>query len=146
MFFITFTNNNAFYVKTSSIEMSKEIILSINCSIIFKFSIFKHKTTNALLLISIFIESHLVYKAWFFISLVILTLQWFDLRPVLILNEGTFVNLDHLILIRSRGRFKINLSCSFGSKKEKFIKQYLGVLNLLIQLLLTYLINLTNLL
>lgn len=62
---ITFTNNNAFYVKTSSMKMSKENILSINCSIIFKFSIFKHKTTNALPLISIFIVSHLVYKVWF---------------------------------------------------------------------------------
>lgn len=67
MFVITFTDNNAFYVKTLSIEMSKEIILSINCSIIFKFSIFKHKTINALLLISIYIVPHLVYKVWFFI-------------------------------------------------------------------------------
>lgn len=67
MFVITFTNNNAFYVKTLSIEMSKEIILSINCPIIFNFSIFKHKTINALLLISIYIVSHLVYKVWFFI-------------------------------------------------------------------------------
>lgn len=67
MFVITFTNNDSFYVKTSSIELSKEIILSINCSIIFKFSIFKHNTTNALLLISIFIVSNLVYKVWFFI-------------------------------------------------------------------------------
>lgn len=67
MFVIKFTNNDSFYVKTSYIEMSKEISLSINCSIIFKFSIFKHKTTNALLLISIFIVSHLVYKVWFFI-------------------------------------------------------------------------------
>lgn len=54
-------------------------------------------------------------------------------------------NLDNLILIRPRGRFKIKISPSFSSKKEKIIEQYLGVLNLLIQLL-TYLIYLTNLL